>query len=354
MQHNYFEQFQRPQPPQAPQAPYPGAQGPPQPRIPGPVVAGPQPGMAPEQPPQAGGDPFAGLSPMAKMLGAMALGKGDIGGAMRAFKPQKPIERRISKDVAGYARYPDTGERVYPGVEKPLRTGRAPYKETGPYVGPEGGYIGEGVFDKYKGTWQLRTADGLIDMPSEARPRTETGLLRGAMSGKDFYVLAGDAEDNERSLRNLTRYMKNVATTEQGWGLLADQFLGHINTIFGGELTPEQFRTLVQNGQLQGLLGGFRKEVVGGGVMTEQDALRIISRLGGDTNILRNKEVAAQLIKELMFEKTSNYNNVILPMYNNQLKQIPRGAFPVKKRIDVEGFFKTKKIPPPPSGFRID
>ena len=59
----------------------------------------------------------------------------------------------------------------------------------------------------------------------------------------------------------------------------------------------------------QALIGRFRIETVGGGVMTEQDALRIIANLGGDVNALQNPEIVAQQIETLFKGKYKSFEN---------------------------------------------
>ena len=68
--------------------------------------------------------------------------------------------------------------------------------------------------------------------------------------------------------------------------------------------------------------------------MTEIDALRIISRLGGNLNILRNRDVAARLIRDLVREKVRRHNEVNVPAYNEQLKY-GRGDFAVKQLLPI-------------------
>jgi hypothetical protein len=167
------------------------------------------------------------------------------------------------------------------------------------------------------------------------------------MNGSQFYKLSSELADEERSLREMSKYMENVKSTGEGFGLIADQLSAHFNTLFGDELTPAQYRTLLETGQLQGLLGGFRKEVIGGGVMTEKDAERVLARLGGDVSLLRNKAVAEQLLGELFEEKARRYNEMLVPTYNSQLK-IPRGGFQPKNRIEIQ--FSRNPLAPPAVG----
>ncbi len=239
---------------------------------------------------------------------------------------------------------------------RPQRPSVRRYQATGPYVDSESGeFLGEGFYDRQDNKLTLKRGGKTIPMPENAMPRTEGGLIKGAMTGQQFHGLASEAAQEEKSLRELGRYMKNVQSTEQGWTLLADQFLGAMNTLFDGDLTPMQYRTLLQNGQLQGMLGGARLETVGPGVMTEQDAERILARLGGDVSVLRNREVAGQLIKEIMMEKVERYNNVTLPQYNYQTNIIPRGNFKEKEPISIdESIFAPSQTTAPDSGLSTE
>ena len=86
-----------------------------------------------------------------------------------------------------------------------------------------------------------------------------------------------------------------------------------VKTFATGEgLTLEELSLRVSRGQLQGLLGKMRVSVVGGGVMTEQDALRVIEALGGDATAFQNKEVVGRAIQRIMSEKVSEYNNKVI------------------------------------------
>lgn len=223
------------------------------------------------------------------------------------------------------------------------------YQSTGPYTDPEGNYLGEGVFDRQSGKMQLRLGDALQEMPSGAKPITEGGLAKNTFSGPDFLKLAKTAADEERSMRSLERYVGNLKDTDQGFSILADKLAGHFKTLFGKELTPQEYQTLLQNGQLQGLLGGFRTEVVGPGVMTEYDAARVLAALGGDVSLLRNKEVATTLMRDIFTEKVREYNEVTVPTYNAQIKATPRGKFTAKEPIAIDpNMFKPTAAPGTP------
>lgn len=226
----------------------------------------------------------------------------------------------------------------------------AAMQSKGAYVDEATGeYLGEGIFDPNSGEMMLKgKAGATTPMPPNARPITESGLSANTIKGNDWIKLTRAVRDDERAITALNRYMENVGKAEEGWRLIADQFIGEMKTVLGNgdELTDTEFATLVQAGELQGLLGGFREEVVGGGVMTEQDALRVINRLGGGVTATRNRDVVAQLLREVMQEKLDTYD-LNRRHYNAQLKATPRGkGFQPKDPIDVDmSIFDTRLRP---------
>ena len=124
-----------------------------------------------------------------------------------------------------------------------------------------------------------------------------------------------------------------VNNTNEGLLRLADQFSASAKTLLGGFLKRafdiDDFTTLsktelsnrLAQGKMQGLIGRFRIETVGGGVMTEQDALRIIANLGGDVNLLQNKEIVAQQLASLYEDKVKSLNRKTM-LHNNAVKQV--------------------------------
>ncbi|MCB7127936.1 MAG: hypothetical protein J3T61_00155 [Candidatus Brocadiales bacterium] len=259
------------------------------------------------------------------------------------------------KSADGFWRYP-SGVRLFPDVKKADQQGSRRYQNAGGYVNLDTGEIIEGTFDTHKGDRFIWDGDNKKPIPKTFTPITKSDLHMNAVSGEQFQKLVIEVSDTERSLRQLTQYMSTATDASQGWSLLADQFLGHMNTIFGEQIADDQMAAFMATGQLQGLLGAYRIEVGGPGVMTEQDAKRIISRLGGDFNLLRNKEVASMLIRELMEEKLYRYD-IQRRLYNAQIDAADRGEFEKKDAIKIdESIFSIKKpaIPNLPAGFEVE
>ena len=147
-----------------------------------------------------------------------------------------------------------------------------------------------------------------------------------------FNKLSDELSTDRSSIRTFEKYMRSIGDTNEGLARLADQFSAGAKTLLSGyigekytDLSPAELNTEISKGLLQGLIGRSRLEVVGGGVMTEQDALRIIQNLGGDVNLLQNKEVVSTQIKNLLEQKMASFDrkkkvhdNAIFQVYGSQ------------------------------------
>lgn len=192
------------------------------------------------------------------------------------------------------------------------------YQSGSHFVSPDGRYLGQSVFDQTTGEMGLRDPKtGKINpLPKGAEPITSTGIQKGTPNIKDFRQLRSNLTDAEISLRNMDRYIGSIGDASVGAQRLADRFSVGIKTLVGNKkLTEQELKTMAAKGQLQGLLGANRTNVVGGGVMTEQDALRIIERLGGDFDSLSNPEVVKYAISQVYADRYQQYNDD-LEFYN--------------------------------------
>ena len=199
---------------------------------------------------------------------------------------------------------------------------RGRFKNLGAYISDEGEYLGEGVLDSSTGRKYIEkeVLEGKhkgeikeVDIPQGARPRTEGDFNLGIPTFGQFKKVRDELVQDEVSLRNLTRYLGNQDTSEIGWRRVADQLAIYYKTFLSSnarrlDLTEEQLALGVAQGELEGLLGKFRIETVGGGVMTEIDALRILRNLGGKVNALQNPEVLQQQLSRLFADKHRLYN----------------------------------------------
>ena len=137
--------------------------------------------------------------------------------------------------------------------------------------------------------------------------------MEGVMSFANFKKLRNTLNDDEVSLKKMISFLKEQDKTSVGYQRIIDGFMGKMKTFFSTkakqyEMTEEELALAIAQGKLQGLLGSSRKEVVGGGVLTEQDARRIIEYLGGDINALQNKFRVQEAISYIFGEKLTNYD----------------------------------------------
>ena len=135
--------------------------------------------------------------------------------------------------------------------------------------------------------------------------------------------LESSVYEDESRLKALDSYLNDVEGSAQGINNLIDRASTRIKTLIDdGELTEAELKTARGQAKLQGLLGNFRIDIVGGGVMTEQDALRILAALGGDFNAFQNKEVTKDLILEIRKKTSSRYEREA-QKFNRAIKSLP-------------------------------
>jgi hypothetical protein len=160
------------------------------------------------------------------------------------------------------------------------------------------------------------------------------------ISGNAFIKIKSDLETTENQLKKIARYMENVDSAPQGMEKLATQFNTYIKTILAdNDLSPQELKQAIIAGEFQGLIGANRVEVVGGGVMTEQDAARIMLALGGDpANIATNPDVVIGLMSNIFAEKYNGYKDA-LETYNINVTSGGFTNYPKKELIKFNDNF---------------
>lgn len=173
-----------------------------------------------------------------------------------------------------------------------------------------GNFTGFTFIDPANGTIKVRKLDGsMVDMTQDYIPATATSFQKDVLSINDFRKLRGEVTDDEISLNRMSAYVKKVKDIPTGIRRLADEFAANFKTLLGDKLTREQITQKVARGELQGLVGATRLSTVGGGVMTEQDAIRVLQRLGGDVNAFQNPEVVQRAIADVYGERYRRYQD---------------------------------------------
>lgn len=218
------------------------------------------------------------------------------------------------------------------------------YKQQGAMVkSGTANYAGNAVFDSQTGTTMLQTPGGqIVPMPSDVEPSVKSLFGKEIIGGNNLYKIESLVTEDENALGQLSNYFAtNQMGTSEGLQRIADQFATHFKTLFNtGELSPQELALAESDAELQALIGANRIAVVGGGVMTEQDAIRVIKAVGGDVDKLQNKEVLKQTLEKIYKRRfntyTTNYNNLVR---NQRALQLP-------VRAKIDNFFSEEETVP--------
>jgi len=133
----------------------------------------------------------------------------------------------------------------------------------------------------------------------------------GILSGESFQKLAGEIDQAETSMIKYADYLQKIGDTNVGIERLADGVTSMFKIALGGELDQDELNLLASKGELQGLLGASRQQVVGGGVLTEQDALRVLAYLGGDVTAFQSPQRVRQAISQLLRDTYKSYSTQV-------------------------------------------
>jgi len=248
----------------------------------------------------------------------------------RFKKPDTPSTYKAlqlrAKDAGLEAGSPEYAEFMLNNGKFKDTAGSDRFQTKGSYRLSDGTVIGDVTFDKSTGEYSYGTGkDKTVINIATAQPLTDSYFNIGIPNNSQFMKLRNEVKDDQTSLKRYQSYLKNIDEAGVGLQRLGDQMSSYFKTLFStnakkANLTERELALLIAQGELQGLIGRSRIETVGGGVMTEQDALRIIKNLGGDVNLLQNPEVVRGQISRLFEDKYKSYDDK-LRAYNTAIDQ---------------------------------
>ena len=182
---------------------------------------------------------------------------------------------------------------------------------------------------------QVPYAPDMFGEGTNAQISTAGNLAKSDLTSSQFIKLRDAINQDERSLRKMSELIQDAEGLDQGLEKLGVGFSTYIKTLMNdNDLTWEELRQKTIAGDFQGLIGSNRVDIMGPGVLTEQDAERIIMALGGDpTAIDWNKEVFNDQLSKLFRDKYDSYKNNI-ELYNLETE----GAFSKFKPKDLIEF----------------
>lgn len=222
---------------------------------------------------------------------------------------------------------PANGEGESPQPQEPVFRTPGPRGKYALKAGPQmTGQDGRPVYTTYNpndGNYYYRGEDGMWRVASGQR-------AVAPMTEQQFYKLKLERQDEINGLKALKKYfetVKDIPTGIQRWSI---DVTAKFKTFLGQQgLTPDEFNLLDSKAKVQALLGMFRTTIVGPGVMTEYDAIRVLQALGGDpASALQNPEVMREILNDLYMRKRSRAQE-IQQTYEDQLRargQKPDGS----------------------------
>lgn len=179
-------------------------------------------------------------------------------------------------------------------------SGGTRFQQGSAFALPDGRVV-QGMFDPQRG-YVYNTPEGMQPIPADARPATPS--MGGPQSATQFFGLVNSITTEKSAINKLDKYLETIGDANVGLQRWADGIAANARTLFGSKtLTPEQLSAMRGPAQLQALLGMFREDIVGPGVMTEYDAQRVLQALGGDFTALQNPQFVRSILSDIRQSK---------------------------------------------------
>ena len=249
------------------------------------------------------------------------------------------------KDVAPTAKMQEIAQ-AYGGLDNPeaqaaLKAAiegstKGKFQSKGTVVNKDGVEVGAAVFDTSTGRTMLSVSgvDGeeLVPLPEGSDVVSVGQESKIIMNVDKLNNLEEKIDLTVMSMQGLTSYLESIDKAPVGLNRLYSNFVADTKTLFSDlvnadvdgkkftDLSEGELNIALSTGKLQSLIGQFRLETVGGGVMTEQDAIRVLWSLGGDVGALQRPEVVKDAMTRMFKKKYKNLKRQVR-QYNAQVRQ---------------------------------
>ena len=144
---------------------------------------------------------------------------------------------------------------------------------------------------------------------TNAVPITQGFFQRTTPTFEQFNKHRVKLVQDRNSLRKYTSYLENIKNSPQGVNRLGAELSSIFKTLNFDKLSKEELSLKIAKGEVQSLLGASRLETIGGGVMTEQDALRVLATIGGNVDALQNPQVVEAQLSKIFRDKFLAYED---------------------------------------------
>lgn len=179
------------------------------------------------------------------------------------------------------------------------------------YLLPDGKTTAETYFDKISG-------QRLVSGTNEPLPAGSLEFGAGDVPKfKNLLEFNEKVTEEEQKLIALDKYKNALETAPEGLGRTVQAMNMILQTLSTNpEFKKGDLATGRARAMLQGLIGRYKDDIVGGGVMTEQDALRVIEALGGQVSAFNPSALQVSLIDDYRVNSEQKYD-AALKRYNN-------------------------------------
>jgi len=168
----------------------------------------------------------------------------------------------------------------------------------------------------YKGEGKVMNEQEFFQQHPDARPYVASEASNYIMDLKEFIKQSKLVIENEQSLDALASYVKTFDDADTGFNRIGTEIVNWFNTLASVDgTTPAALAQGKGSAKFQALIGRFREEVVGPGIMTEFDAERIIAALGAEPSALQNPYRMKAILKDVFEQKIGVYDEA-LKLYN--------------------------------------
>jgi hypothetical protein len=168
----------------------------------------------------------------------------------------------------------------------------------------------------YKGEGKIMNEQEFFAQHPNARPYVASEASNYIMNLKEFMAQSKLVIENEQSLDALASYVKTFDDADTGFNRIGTEIVNWFNTLASVDgTTAEALAQGKGSAKFQALIGRFREEVVGPGIMTEFDAERIIAALGAEPSALQNPYRMKAILKDVFEQKIGVYDEA-LKLYN--------------------------------------
>jgi hypothetical protein len=158
-----------------------------------------------------------------------------------------------------------------------------------------------------------------------------------------------NAFDSFGGIAQMEQFVKDRIESPQGFKQFVVNMQTNFKNYFDKELTREEFMNSIASAGFEALLGVIRLDVLGPGVLTEQDALRLVKAMGGFGGT-SSKKVSIELVNRLIDRRKKKVEGQ-LSVYNIRRdgNDILRNSLPLVNMNNISdarrGVFENQAAP---------